>query len=73
MDLDVPADNRVKTKENEKIDKYLDFARELKNKTKQNKKQLWNMRVTVMPIVVGCLERSLKPEEESRPSRLQYF
>ena len=27
----VLADNRMKIKESEKIDKYLDFARELKN------------------------------------------
>ena len=34
-------------KESEKIDKYLDFARKLK--------KLWNMRVTVVPIVGGAL------------------
>ena len=32
MDFDVPANHRVKIKENEKIDKYLDLARELKKK-----------------------------------------
>ena len=30
MDLAVPADHRVKIKENEKRDKYLDFNREIK-------------------------------------------
>ena len=40
-------DHRVKKKGNEKIDKYLDLARE--------SKKLWNMRVTVIPIVVGAL------------------
>ena len=30
MDFAVPADHRIKLKENEKKDKYLDFARELK-------------------------------------------
>ena len=30
MDLAVPADHRVKLKENEKREKYPDFARELK-------------------------------------------
>ena len=30
MDFTVPADDRVKQKENEKRDKYLDLARELK-------------------------------------------
>ena len=34
-------------KESEKINKYLDLARDLK--------KLWNMKVTVMPIVVGVL------------------
>ena len=43
----VPADHRVKLKESEKIDKYLDLARERKN--------LWNMKVMVMPIVTGAL------------------
>ena len=31
MDFAVPADHRVKLKENEKKDKYSDLARELKN------------------------------------------
>ena len=39
----VPADHRVKLKENKKKDKYLDLARELK-------KKLWNMKVTMTPI-----------------------
>ena len=47
MDFAVPADHRVKLKENEKMGKYLDLARELK--------KLWNMRVKVIPIVVGAL------------------
>ncbi len=34
----VPSDHRIKLKECEKKDKYLDLARELKN--------LWNMKVT---------------------------
>ena len=47
MDFAVPADHRVKLKENEKMYKYLDLAGELK--------KLWNMRVKVIPIVVGAL------------------
>ena len=43
MDFVVLADHRVKIKENEKRDKFLDPARELK--------KLWNMRVTMVPIV----------------------
>ena len=45
MDFVVPMDNSVKMKENKKIDKYLDHARELKN--------MWNMMVMVILIVVG--------------------
>ena len=37
MDFAVPADHWVKLKDSEKIDKYLDFAREFK--------RLWNMKV----------------------------
>ena len=37
----------MKLKECEKRDKYLDIARELK--------KLWNMKVTIIPIVVGAL------------------
>ncbi len=43
----VPADYRINLKENEKKDKYLDLARELKN--------MWNMKVTIIPIVNGVL------------------
>ena len=49
VDFAVPADHRVKLKENDKRDKYLDLARELKKKT------LWNIKVTVIPIVIGAL------------------
>ena len=35
MDFAVPADHRVKLKENEKKDKYLDLAREVK--------KMWNI------------------------------
>ena len=48
----------MKIKVNEKVDKYLDFARELKKKQKQ-----WNMRVTVIPVVVGALGTVLKSLE----------
>ena len=46
VDSAVPADHRVKLKENEKKDKYLDLAREFK--------KLWNMKVTVS-VVIGAL------------------
>ena len=43
VDFAVPADHRIKLKECEKKDKYLDLARELK--------KIWNMKVTIVPIV----------------------
>ena len=43
----VLADHKINLKESEKKDKYLDLARELK--------KLWNMKVTVVPIVIGAL------------------
>ena len=45
VDFAVPADHRIKLKECEKKDKSLDLARELKT--------LWNMRVTIVPTVIG--------------------
>ena len=57
VDFAVPADHRVKMKEREKIDKYLDLARELR--------KLWNMRVKVIPIVIGALGTIPKGLEKS--------
>ena len=48
-----PADHRVKLKESEKRDKYPDLVRELK-------KKLWNMKVTVIPIVIGAIGKMTK-------------
>ena len=47
VDFAVPADHRINLKECEKKHKYLDLARELK--------KLWNMKVTIVPIVIGAL------------------
>ena len=47
VDFAVPADHRINLKESEKKDKYLVLARELK--------KLWNMKVTIVPIVIGAL------------------
>ena len=47
MDFAVSTDHKVKLKESEKKDKYLDLARELK--------KLWNMKVTFIPIIIGVL------------------
>ena len=46
VDFAVPTEHRIKLKECEKRDKYLDLARELK--------KLCNMKVTIIPIVVGA-------------------
>ena len=46
VDFAVPADHKIKLKECEKKDKNLDLARELK--------KLWNMQVTIRPIVIGA-------------------
>ena len=60
IDFAVPADHRIKQKECEKKDKYLDLASELKN--------LWNMKVTIIPTVIGAFgtvaKRLLKELED---------
>ena len=45
MDFAVLSDHSIKLKECEKKAKYLDLARELK--------KLWNIQVTIIPIVIG--------------------
>ena len=47
VDFTVPMDHRVKIKESEKRDKYLDLARELR--------KLLNIKVTVITVVIGAL------------------
>ena len=64
-------DHRIKIKESEKRDKYLDLVREVK--------KLWNMKVTVMPVVISALGivpkgliRGLEDLEiRGRPSAIQ--
>ena len=46
MDFAVPADHRIKLKESEKKYKYLDLVQELK--------KLWNMKVTIIPVVIDA-------------------
>ena len=46
------ANHRIKQKECEKKDKYLDLARELK--------KLWTMQVKIIPIVIGAFGRVTK-------------
>ena len=45
VDFAAAADHRINLKECEKKDKHLDLARELK--------KLWNLKVTIVPIVIG--------------------
>ena len=52
MDFAVPVDHWIKLKESEKKEKCLDFARELK--------KLWDMKVTIIRIVIGALGTVIK-------------
>ena len=52
MDFTVPADHRLKIKESETRGEYLNLARELRN--------LWNMKVTVISLVICALGTVLK-------------
>ena len=52
VDFAVPADRRIKLKECEKKDKYLDLAREWK--------RLWNMEVTIVPILIVAFGSVIK-------------
>ena len=52
VDFAVPADHRIKLKECEKREKYLELPRELK--------KLWNMKMTIIPIVIGAFGRVTK-------------
>ena len=47
VDFAIPAEHRINLKESEKKDKHLDLDRELK--------KLWNMKVTIVPIVIAAL------------------
>ena len=47
IDIAVPGDSRVELKENENVQKYQDLARELR--------KLWQVKVKVVPVVVGAL------------------
>ena len=47
IDVACPGDKRVKEKEDEKIAKYQDLARELR--------KIWNMEVKIIPVVIGVL------------------
>ena len=55
-DVRIPYHTRVDDKEVEKIEKYLDLARELK--------KVWNMKVTVVLLVAGALGTPAKALEK---------
>ena len=54
VEFSVPTDHRIKLKECEKRDKFLHLAIELK------KKKLWNMKVTIIPIMIGVFSTVTK-------------
>ena len=56
IDFAIPYDTRVDDKEIEMIEKYLDLATELK--------KVWNMKVTVVPLIVGALGTPAKALEK---------
>ena len=71
MDFAILADHRIKLKESEKRDNYLDLARELK--------RFRNMKVTVIPIKIGVLGTVTKglvqglEDLEIRGSKQEYY
>ena len=52
MNFAVLADHRVKLKENEYKDKYLDFAKQMK--------KVRNKKLTIIPIVIGVFDTVTK-------------
>ena len=58
FDFGVPADHRVKLEEYEKRDKYLNLVWKLK--------KLWNVKVTIIPIVIGDLGTVTKGLEQGQ-------
>ena len=52
IDIAVPGDSRVDAKENEKVQKYQDLARELC--------KLWQVKLKVVPVVVGTIPKALE-------------
>ena len=73
VDFAVPADHRIKLKECEKKEKYFVLARELK-------KKLWNMMVTIIPIVIGTfgtvtkgISKTWKKHDQWRASKLRLY
>jgi len=57
IDIAVPRDSRVKKKEQEKVDKYQNLARELN--------RLWKVNTNIIPVVVGALGTTRKSPEKN--------
>ena len=57
IDIAVPEDTAVKAKEEEKLEKYQDLAREIQN--------LWNFQTQVSPVVLGALGKVPKRFESN--------
>ena len=47
IDFAVPGDSRIEEKEKNKVEKYQDLGRELQ--------KIWNVKVKIIPLVVGSL------------------
>ena len=59
MDFVIPANFRIKIKGREKLNEYFDLARKLK--------KLWNMKMTIIPIVdaaPGIVSKNLEKRLE---------
>ena len=52
FDFAVPGDSKIEEKEKDKIEKYQDLGRELQ--------KIWNVKVKIIPLVVGSLGAILK-------------
>ena len=63
LKIAVSAEHKLEEKEGEKLDKYLDLAKELK--------KLWNIMVTVIPIIVGGLRTVPKNLEKKLSEQKQ--
>ena len=56
VDLAVPEDHRIKISQQSEIENYQDLKRELK--------MLWNLKISVVPKVIGALGAILKSLEK---------
>ena len=56
VDFAVPEDHRIKISQQSEIENYQDLKRELK--------MLWNLKIPVVPIVIGALGTILKSLEK---------